>query len=69
MLGSDAFTDCKKDHSNDLMAHVDKETWKQLRSGLRIKNIIASKRMQDQKCKASNFEQKKLVITRFLGYR
>ena len=42
--------------------------WKHLRAGLRVRNIVQSKRMQENKFMATNVEQKKLVITRQLGF-
>lgn len=47
---------------------ADNEAWKNLRSGLRVRTIIHAKRMHEVKCKATNVEQKKLIITRQLGF-
>lgn len=55
-----------KTGSND--EKLENLTWKHLRAGIRVRTIMNSKRMHEVKCKVQNVEQKKLIITRQLGF-
>ena len=58
-----------------MKSHAEKEKeientlWKHIRAGLRLRNIVSSKRMNETSIVATNVEAKKLIITRQLGFR
>lgn len=46
----------KQKLQHEATEQADQQTWKNLRSGLRVRNIINAKRMHEVKCKATNVE-------------